>query len=151
MIELPRTRTGLAAMTVGAASGAGGHLVLADWLEEHLNRPDLAAVYRLTKDDARDKTERERTRYFDFRYQFLDAEVMLCMAAWKVHHPYKAGKKPAEPKGHLVSLCVSAEAAGQLIRWVRWLPHDGTPAAEVLALWGQLGEAIPKNPDEGTS
>jgi hypothetical protein len=151
VIELPNTRTGLAAMAAGAAGDPAGHLVLADWLEENLNRPDLAAIYRMTQDDPRTETERERTYFSGFRYQFLDAEVMLCMATWKVNHPYKAGKKPPEPEGHLVGLCVSAEAAGKLIRWVRWLPHDGTPAAEVLALFEQMGEAIPQLPDEDKS
>jgi hypothetical protein len=148
MIELPKTRTGLAAMAAGAAGDADGHLVLADWLEEHLNRVDLAAVFRRSKADPRAEGDRERTRFSDFRYGFLDSEVMVCMAAWKVVQPYKAGKKPPEPEGHLISLCVSAEAAGQLIRWVRWLPHEGKPDDEVLAVWGKMGESVPKLPTE---
>jgi len=148
MIELPKTRTGLAAMAAGVAGVDGGHLVLADWFDEHLNRSDLAAIFRRSEDDPRAEADRERTRFDGFRYAFLDAEVMLCMASWKVIQPYKAGKKAPEAEGHLVSLCVSAEAAGKLLRWVRWLPHDGTPDDEVLGLWGRLGEAVPKLPPE---
>jgi hypothetical protein len=85
------------------------------------------------------------------RDQCLDAAVMLYVASWKVNHPYKAGKRLLGPEGHLVGLCVSAEAAGKLVRWVRWLLHDGTPPAEVLALFDQMGEAIPRLPDEDKS
>lgn len=151
MIERPTTRTGLAAMTAGAAGDASGHLVLGDWLEEHLDRADLAALFRRTTADPRDDKERQQTRYSGFRYGFLDSEVMLCMAAWKVVRPYEAGKKAPEREGHLISLCVSAEAAGQLLRWVRWLPHDGKPDDDLLGLWGRMGEEVPKLPFEEKS
>jgi hypothetical protein len=140
----------LARMIVGASTDAGGHLVLADWLEEHLGRDDLAAVLRLSTADPRTTEGKPKTNFYQFRYELVDADVMLCMAQWRVHQPYLPGgqaKAGPEPEGHLVGLCVSAEAAGQLIRWVRWLPTKGKPTAEVLALWERLGESLPKPPE----
>jgi hypothetical protein len=147
MPDRPTTRTGLASLVIGAAANEGGHLVLADWLEDHLDRNDLAAVLRLSVDDPRDEQLRELTDFGGFRYEFVDAEVMLYMSRWKVYQPYRAGKKAGpEPEGALLGLCVSAEVTGKLIRWVRWLPDTGSPTAEVQALWDRLGEAIPQSP-----
>lgn len=64
------------------------------------------------------------------------------MAAWTVQCP--ADSYAPRPQGHLLGLCVTPEATGQLVRWVRWLPHAGTPDEAVLAVLARMGEAVPK-------
>lgn len=149
MIEQPTASTGLAAMTGGAAENSGGHLVLADWLEEHLDRADVAAVLRLSEEDPRTEPEdAERTDFSGFRYEFLDADVVLYMNHWHVWRYYKSGQKPEQLEGHVVGMCVRGGVPGGPLAWARWLPSKGKSVGEVQALWDRLGTNLPTLPEE---
>lgn len=126
------SRSGLAEMVAAARHDGASHLVLADWLEEHLNRADVAAVLRASTTDPRIGKQLEQTSYADFRFAPLDAEVTLGMGRWQT------GTQQIR-QGYLIVLCVPLEAEVGLRRWVRWLEDRGDPSAEIQALWEKLG------------
>jgi hypothetical protein len=130
-------------MVVGTAADAGGHLVLADWVQENLNWTDLAAALRLSAEDPRARKDRDKTNYWDFRYQLLDPAVLLYLARWRVSRPWRKGQKAPDPEGRLLGLCVSPQAPEGAVRWVRWFPEEAALATAVMALWDLLGKNVP--------
>ena len=133
--------TGLANMVLAAQPG--DHGVIADWIEEHLQLDDLAAVLRAGLDDPRQPDERQWTNSPEFRYRQLDRLMLLSIATYRIWQPFVAGKtRQEEPTGFVVCLCTAPAATGGMRRWGRWVPATVTEPA-LTRLWEDLGKDVP--------
>jgi hypothetical protein len=131
MSDGPAKQTGLLAMLAGVVGEKAGHLILADWLDEHLGRADLAGVLRRTQPGPPPRFAGKVQ--VSFRYQTLDDETMLCLGLYQPE---------GEEGGYVVSLGTKGGTL-RMIRWVRWLP-DSEAAEDVAALWEQSDEEMPR-------
>jgi hypothetical protein len=132
--------TGLAAMVDGARADPNGHLVLADWIEEHLELSRLASVLRHSKADPREAGAENHTAFSDFRYCRLDDQVILYLSSYRVWR--------GSGQGRVVGFCLSPQSPVGPGRWVRWLPAGaGEPAEQVL--WEELATGLPAAPKQG--
>jgi hypothetical protein len=130
---------------VAGADADGAHLVLADWVEEHLDLPDLAAALRASQDDPRtdqDRARQENTSFLDFRYRLLDRQVMLYQAAYRFYRQVKRGQKAENLQGRVLGLCLPPDHPGGPLRWLRWFPAETVVEAEAR-LWQELGHGRP--------
>jgi hypothetical protein len=125
-----------------AAAQPGEHAILADWIEEHLQLDELAAILRVTENDPRSPAQKDHTHFSGFRYRLLDCRVMLFCARFEVHEGYQGGKKKKAPEGHVVGMCLSADAVKGPLRYVRWLPSEVTCPA-FPRLWHDLATGRP--------
>lgn len=137
--------TGLGAMV--AAAQKGDHVVLADWIEEHLRLDDLAACLRESQDDPRGPQQKNQTVFTGFRYRQLDRLVLLFVVHFRVYEWSQPGKKAKTPEGHAIGLCLSADAPMGPTRLVRWLPRGGKCEA-LERLWEALGKGRPDEPED---
>ena len=133
--------TGLANMILAAQPG--DHGVVADWIEDHLQLDDLAAVLRVGLDDPRLPAEQSLTSCDQFRYRRLDRSILLSMATYCIRQPFVAGQpRREESTGFVVCLCTPPAATGGMRRWGRWFPSTiGEPA--LGRLWDDLGKDVP--------
>jgi hypothetical protein len=136
--------SGLAAIVAGTGGESGGHLILADWLEEKLGLKNLADALRGSADDPRnpDDEGQERTSFSGFRWRQLDPRVLLYMAEYRVWRPFKRGQPAQHLEGQILGLYLAADSPVGQWRWVRWLP-SGASSKSAGALWEELGADAP--------
>ena len=133
--------TGLANMILAAQPG--DHGVIADWIEDHLQFDDLAAVLRAGVDDPRVPEDQARTNCGEFRYRRIDRFILFTMARYRINQPYVAGQpRGEEPTGFVVCLCTPPNGVGGMRRWGRWFPSTIDEPA-LGRLWDQLGKDMP--------
>jgi hypothetical protein len=133
--------TGLANMILAAQPGEHG--VIADWIEDHLQLDDLAAVVRAGVDDPRRPEDQARTHCGEFRYRQIDRFILFTMARYHIHQPFVAGQARTEdPTGFVVCLCTSPHRVHGVRRWGRWFPATISEPA-LGRLWDDLGKELP--------
>ena len=133
--------TGLANMILAAQPG--DHGVVADWIEDHLQLDDLAAVLRAGLDDPRQPNELQRTHCAEFRYRQIDRLILLSMASYRIQQPFIRGQpRKEEPTGYVVCLCTPPVSVGGMRRWGRWFPLTVIEPA-LGRLWDDLGKEMP--------
>lgn len=125
--------TGLLSILAGVVGEPAGYLVLADWLEEHLDRGDLAGVLRRSLPGP--PPPFAGPVEVSMRYQRLDARTMLCLVRYF--------PEEAETGGHLLCLGTLAGPPGEVIRWVRWLPATAKPDWAMFLLWDRASDQRP--------
>jgi hypothetical protein len=111
----------LAALVEGACGDANGHLVVADWLEEHAEQAPAAAL-RASKAALPEPGEDEWLSFHGFAWRWLDRDVLLYLARLSV---WFDGRSRMEA-GQVLGLLHGPPAGPR--RWARWLPE--VPAAE---------------------
>jgi hypothetical protein len=109
---------GLSSLIKGASSDANGHLVVADWLEEHVGEAPAAAL-RASAAARPVPREGQWLGFQSFAWRWLDRDVLLSQAhvlLWPM----------CRKMGHALGLLHGPP--GRQRRWARWL-YEG-PAAE---------------------
>jgi hypothetical protein len=114
---------GLAGLVEGARSDANGHLVVADWLEEHVG-PAPAAALRASAAALPEPRKGEWLGSHGFAWRWLDRDVLLYLARAQL---WRGRRQPrGQETGYALGLLHGP--AGRPRRWERWLPEG--PAAQ---------------------
>ncbi len=109
---------GLGALVKGASSDANGHLVVADWLEEHVGEAPAAAL-RASEAVLPVPGEGQWLGFQSFAWRWLDRDVLLYLAHVLL---WPSCRKMGQALGLLHGLL------GRQRCWARWLPEG--PAGE---------------------
>ncbi len=128
---------GLAAILANVRKKEYG--IVADWIEDHLRNYELAEFLRAGGDDPRTPAQRDQTVFSEFRYRLLDGYVLLFAAHFKVCQWTRNGEEKDAPQGHVIGLCLSANAPNGPTRLVRWLLKD-VPCPGLDRLWQELSK-----------
>ena len=132
--------TGLAAML--ASAQPGDHVVLADWIEEHLQLDDLAAALRQGRDDVLTEEQKKGAGYDGFHYRQLDRHVLLYLSSYRAWQRARRGKQAEQFEGSLLGLCLAPDAPGGPRCWSLYFPKE-VKCEALDRLWQSLAKDRP--------